>query len=91
MPLPGRCLNVKSELHQVASPINITAVCDVDYADDNTVVENLVDHSEFAAPGRVATLQLITQRLSNSMRIVGEWATDEFPTRYSHRLRQDVS
>ena len=42
---------------------------DVDDPNDNSVVEDLVDHPEFAPPGRVSTLQLVAKRLSAAVRI----------------------
>lgn len=79
-------LDVEPELHRIASPINVTSVCDVNDPYDDTVVENLVEHPEFASPGRVPALKLIPQRFSYPVRIFGERATDEFPACDGDRL-----
>lgn len=76
-------LDVEPELDQIASPINVTPMRDVDHADDDPFVENLIDHPEFASPCRVPPLQLIAKWLADAMGILGERTADELPTRNS--------
>jgi hypothetical protein len=43
---------------------------DVDGPHDDSIVEDLVDHPEFAAPGRVPPFQSIAKWLADAMRIL---------------------
>ncbi len=52
----------------------------MDDADDDSVVENLVDHPEFAAPRGVPPLQLTAKWLANAIRILRERTSNELPT-----------
>ena len=74
-------LDIEAELDQIVSPINVTAMRDVDDADDYPLIENLIDHPEFAPPGRVPPLQLIAKWLADPIRIRRERTSNEFPTR----------
>jgi hypothetical protein len=54
---------------------------DMDHAHDDSLIENLIDHPEFAPAGRVPPFQLIAKWLADAMGILGEGTSDEFPTR----------
>ena len=76
---------VEAERDRITSPVNVTAMRDVDDPNDNSVVEDLVDHPEFAPPGRVSTLQLVAKRLSDAIRTFRERTSNELPARHGHR------
>ena len=59
---------------------------DVDDTDNDSIIEDLVDHPELAASGGVASLQLTTKRLTHTMRILRERPPDELPTGDGDRL-----
>jgi hypothetical protein len=73
-------LHVEPELDRIASPIRVTTVRDVDDAHDDSFVEDLVDHPEFAPPGAVSPLQLIAERLADTVGVICERTANEFPT-----------
>jgi hypothetical protein len=82
----GSRLDLEPEFDHVASPINVTAMSDVDHADNHPFVENLVDHAKLAPPRRVPPLQLIAKWSADSVRILRERASNEFPTCDGHCL-----
>ena len=75
------------EFDHVASPINVTAMRDVDDADHHSFVEDLVDDAKLAPPRRVPPLQLIAKWFAGPVGILGERASNELPTRDGHGLR----
>lgn len=83
-------LNVEAELDRIASPINVTAMRDMDDADDHPFVEDPVNHAKLAPPRRVPTLQLITKWFAHSVGILGERAPNELPTRNCRCLWEDL-
>jgi hypothetical protein len=60
---------------------------DVDDADKHPFVENLVDHAKLAPSRRVPPLQSISKWFAGTVGILGEWASNELPTRDGHCLR----
>ena len=63
---------------------------DVDYPNDHSVVENLVDQPEFAPPRGIRARQLASKWLADAMGAVGEWTADELPTSDGYRFGQQV-
>ncbi|WP_442931982.1 hypothetical protein [Mycobacterium sp. 050134] len=57
--------------HRVASPINVTSVCDVDDPDDHAALENPIYDPELAAPSRIPALKLTAKGLTNPVGIFG--------------------
>jgi len=53
---------------------------DMDDADDDSFVENLVDHPEFASPRRVPPLQLTAKWLAHAKWILRQRTSNELPT-----------
>jgi hypothetical protein len=64
-PLPG-----EPELDGMTSPIDVTAMGNVDDSHNNSVLDNRVDHPEFTALRRIASGQLIAQKLTDAVRIL---------------------
>ncbi|KZS85517.1 hypothetical protein A4G31_07240 [Mycobacterium persicum] len=56
-------------------------------SDDDTLVENPIDHPKLSPAGRVPDFQPITKWLSDSVRVLGERTSDELPASDSYRLR----
>ena len=61
---------------------------DVDDPNNDAFVNDLVDHPVFAPPRRIPPLQLTAKWLSDTVGILRERASYEFPTRDSHRFGQ---
>lgn len=63
----------------------------VDDPDDNSFIENLIDHPEFTPTRRVPPLESIAKRLTDAVGILREWTSNEFPTRDGHCFGQEIS
>jgi hypothetical protein len=82
MPLsaPGSQAPARAELDRISSPISVASMRNVDDADNDSFVENLVDHPESASPRRVPPLQLTAKWFADAMRILRERTSNELPT-----------
>jgi hypothetical protein len=65
-------------------------MCNMDDPDDDSFVEDLVDHPELAPPRRIPALELIAKWLAHAIWIFRERSSHEFPTRDGYRLGQEV-
>lgn len=59
----------------------------MDDPDDDTVVEDLIDHPELAPPRRVASFQLAAKWFPDAVGILSEGAANECPLCNGHRFR----
>ncbi len=66
-------------------------MCNVNDPDDDSFVEDLVDHPEFSPSGGVPSLQLTAKWFADAVRIIGKRTSDEFPARNGYRLGQEGS
>lgn len=86
----ARAVSAQSELAEMTSPIDVTAMRDVDDSHDNSILEDRVDHPEFTAPRRVASSKLIAQRLADAVRMLRERTANELPAGDGHGFRKFV-
>ena len=74
-----RSARLFSTVARTSSSIDITAMRDMDDADDNSVVENLIDDPKLASTRRKPAFQLTAKRLADSVGILGQRAANKFP------------
>ncbi len=61
---------------------------DVDHANENPVLDYLVDNTELTTSRGVQTKESSPQRLADSVRVLCQWTSNEFPARDSCCFRQ---